>query len=219
MLAHHEHGFQFDGGLHVVALLEAASCFHDAASRIGEVVLVFGRGALLRRLRFFASGFASGGRFFGAATGKLGFIGCLLFFQALFGAFFDDSLGLFEFGNAVFTTLDFIRDTQAVLQGRAVGVLGFSQQRGDLFLRQEDMLLGVSVAHCAMFAGVGEEFTAIHRDGDITDFYDIGMGGQFEDLMKARAQQVFVLAPEFADGVVIGMGIAAEITHRHILVG
>ena len=56
VLADDEAALDHDGGLRVVALLKAAAAHgHDAAFRVGEVVLLLRRGRLGGRLRFFAA--------------------------------------------------------------------------------------------------------------------------------------------------------------------
>ena len=62
-----EHGFDLDGGLRVVALLEASAVFHDTAFGVREVILVFGPGAFLWGFGPFPSGLFPAGFLFGFA--------------------------------------------------------------------------------------------------------------------------------------------------------
>jgi len=55
----------------------------------------------------------------------------------------------------------------------------------------------VVVAHRAVFAGVGEDLGAIDRDRELAYFEDLRGGGEFEDLVEARGEQIFVFASEF----------------------
>lgn len=59
---------------------------------------------------------------------------------------------------------------------------------------------------------------AVDGDGDVTDLQDPGAGGEFEHLMERVGEQVFVFAAELADGIVVGMGVGSEETHRHVFV-
>ena len=194
-----EHDLDFHGSLEVVALLKAPSAFHDAAFRVGEVVLVFGTGAWLGWFWGFATGLASGLLFFGFSLGEFLLVLCQFFFKADFGAFFEDRFGFLELGEAVFTTIKFFWNGEAVLQRGAVGLFGFFEEFGDLVLGEFDFFFHGVVAHRALFAGVGKELGAISRDGELADFEDIGEGREFEDLVKAGGKEGLVFTAKFAN--------------------
>ena len=53
----------------------------------------------------------------------------------------------------------------------------------------------------------------------VADFHDPRGGGECEDLVKSGREEFFVFAPEFADGIVVGMGSGGEEGHRVIFIG
>ena len=53
----------------------------------------------------------------------------------------------------------------------------------------------------------------------VADFHDPRGGGECEDLVKSGREEFFVFAPEFADGIVVGMGSGGEEGHRDIFIG
>ena len=81
-------------------------------------------------------------------------------------------------------------DGEAVLERGAVGIVGFLEQFGDLFAGEFHLFDGVAVAHCAVFAGVGEDLGAVDGDGDVADLQDLGAGGEFEHLVEGVGEQV-----------------------------
>ena len=214
-----EHRTCIDGGLDIVALLKAVAGFHDAAFGVGKVVLVFGARAFLGRLGFFATGLAVGGFFFFLTGDELGFILGLFFQEAFFGQLFHEFFGFGEFGDAVFTALDFFGNGEAVLERDGVGILRFGKEFLDLLLGEFHLLFKMAVAHRAVLAGVGEDLNTIDRNVEVADFQDPGGGGEFEDLVKGGREEFFVFAAEFADGIVVGMGVGGEEAHRDIFIG
>ena len=97
----------FDDGLGVVALLRAATHFHDPACGVGEVVLILVAWAFFGR----RGGFA-GALFLGVAGGELFLRGGLLCDEALFDVRFHGLFGFLEVGD---------ESLQPVLEGREVG--------------------------------------------------------------------------------------------------
>jgi len=70
-----------------------------------------------------------------------------------------------------------------------------------------------------VLAGVGKNFAAISGDGELTDFEDVGEGGELENLVEAGGEEGFVLTAEFADGIVVRVGVGAEVAHGDVFIG
>lgn len=92
-----------------------------------------------------------------------------------------------------------IRDGEAVLQRGAVRFFGFFKKFGDLVFSEFNLFFDPVVAHHAVLAGIGKDFTAISRDGEFADFEDVGDGRELKDLVEAGGEEGFVLAAKFAD--------------------
>jgi len=66
-------------------------------------------------------------------------------------------------------------------------------------------------------AGAGEHLRAVEGDGDLPDLEHPAAHRQFEHLREAAGDQRPVLPAERANRVVIGVGVAAEQPHGHVL--
>ncbi len=65
--------------------------------------------------------------------------------------------------------------------------------------------------------GVGFDVRAVY--GDVPELEEFEFFGQFEHADKGFAEGVEVFAAELADGVVVGMGVAGEVTHGKVTMG
>ncbi len=96
---------------------------------------------------------------------------------------------------------------------------GFGQEFGDLIAGQLHPRFDAVVAHGAVLAGICHDFGAIDGHREVADLDDAGGSGEFEHLVESGGGRLFLLAAEFADRVVVRMGVAAEETHCDVLVG
>jgi hypothetical protein len=117
-----------DGGLRVVALLEAtAADRHDAAFRVGEVDLPLRPRRGAGRLRLLATRFFPGGAR-GVTGGAFALVFRVLQRGAGLRAGFDFSAGPGQERFAFLAAQHFLGDREPVVGRRAVSVLGFAQQ-------------------------------------------------------------------------------------------
>jgi hypothetical protein len=85
------------------------------------------------------------------------------------GASFNLGPRFLQRGLALLPTGDLFGNAQPVLQGRAVGLLGFGQQFFDLPIQLLDGFARVFVADGGVLAGMGQHLGSIHRHGDLAD--------------------------------------------------
>jgi hypothetical protein len=66
-----------------------------------------------------------------------------------------------------------------------------------------------------VLAGIGKDFGSV--DGHGAHFEELHLAGQQEDLDEGLLDERAVLAAEGAEGVVVGMGVGADVAHGHVL--
>ncbi len=135
------------------------------------------------------------------------------------GARFHLGAGLGQGGLAGLAAGELVVDGQAVLERRGVGGFGLGQELLDLQLDLVELFAGAFVADCAVSAGVGEDLRAVDGHRDVAYLKLLAARGQLEDLREGIGQQRAVLPAELADGVVVGVGVGAEVAHRHVVEG
>ena len=69
-----------------------------------------------------------------------------------------------------------------------------------------------------MLAGVGLDFGAVMGGGHLAHFEDSEFASQLQNLDKRLLKEGLVFPAKGADGIVVGMGVGAEETHRQVLV-
>ena len=79
-----------------------------------------------------------------------------------------------------------------------------------------ELLFGVAIADSSVLAGVCQNFRAIDGDGNLPDFQDTALRGHFQNLGKCSVEELAVISPECANGVMVGMGIRTHKAHGHI---
>ncbi|MFT5407137.1 MAG: hypothetical protein ACI9DF_006009, partial [Verrucomicrobiales bacterium] len=78
-------------------------------------------------------------------------------------------------------------------------------------------LSGAFVSDVLVYRGVRFDVSAVYGDG--SEFEELERCGEFEHTDEGILKGHEVLAAEFADGIVIGMGVASEKTHGDIAMG
>jgi hypothetical protein len=87
-------------------------------------------------------------------------------------------------------------DRQPVRQGRGVGLLGFGRQLGRYQSHFGDHLPGALVAHRDVFAGVGHDFGAVGRHGELAELQHVELLGQLQDFDEPPIEQGLVLTAD-----------------------
>ena len=220
MLTYNEPALNFYARLRVVRLLEvlSASSFHNSAFRISEVELIGRPGTSLRGFGILAFRLFAGGFLVRTAGFQLALIRGYICGQALPGTFFNDAHRLLDLCHPVLAPPDFLGDAQPVLQRSAVRSLSLGKELRDLFFQQLQLLTGVAVAYRAVLAGVGENFCAVHGNRDVPHFQNLRMRSAFKNLMESALDQLFVLAPELADRVMVRVRVRTQIPNRYTVV-
>jgi hypothetical protein len=150
------------------------------------------------------------------AGGDFGFVLGLLGGGHLAGPFFDDLPGLLQSRHPLLPARQFGGKVQRLLGFPGLGLLGPLDELGHFQFQLRDHLPGPWVAHGGVFAGVGLNLGPIHADRA-----HVGQAqvlGQLQHADKRRPERGGVGRAEGADGIMIRMGVGAEVTHGHVAV-
>lgn len=100
---------------------------------------------------------------------------------------------------------------------RAVGLLGLGQRRIHVEAQLGAQFLGALVGEIFVLGGAGAQVRAVDADG--AELEQLHLAGQFKHLDEGGGDGCEVLTTEGANGVVVGMGVAAEVAHGDIAGG
>ena len=203
-----------DGGLRVVALVEAAAGHrHDARFFVGEIDLIVRPRPLGWRLWRLAAGLLARGRRLGRARREFGFMLGKLPRMALLGARLDLGARFGELAQTLLAQRQFVGNRHAVGNVGCVRRLGFGHQIGDFGLQLRLDLAGMLIGKRAVPAGVGVDFRAVEPDR--SQLQNAHLARQQQHLNEQRLDLFQEPPPETRDRVVVGMIVGGEETERH----